>query len=105
MTKDYPGDALGRLDRPGAFRVSMAAGREAFAQWTGRAPRDPAPEPADTPDDTVTAHPVYGSAGWLAVVNPGPRTTTATRDLLRTAHALARHRHERRRGDGGPRTG
>ncbi|MGW3405936.1 DUF6194 family protein, partial [Streptomyces zhihengii] len=30
-------------------------------------------------DDTVTAHPVYGAAGWLAVVNPGPRTRTATR--------------------------
>lgn len=89
VTKDYPGDEGSRLDRPDAFRVNIAAGKEAFVRWTEHAP----PEPAD---DTVMAHPVYGAAGWLAVVNPGPSAEAATRELLSTAHRLARSRHERR---------
>ncbi|MGW2118931.1 DUF6194 family protein [Streptomyces zhihengii] len=99
VTKDLPGDATSHLDRPGAYRVNVAAGKEEFTRWTGRAPRDPAPAGAGpAADDTVTAHPVYGAAGWLAVVNPGPRTRTATRELLTAAHRLARARHERRAG-------
>ncbi|GGT01515.1 hypothetical protein GCM10010156_69300 [Planobispora rosea] len=115
VTKDYPGDETSRLDRPGAFRVNVNAGKEAFVRWTGHAPREPATAGTDpTPgsgsdptsgsgsgsgsgsDDTVIAHPVYGTVGWLAVVNPGPRTGEATRELLRTAHGLARARYERR---------
>lgn len=95
VTKNYPGDETSRLDRPGAFRVNIGAGKEAFIRWTGHAPREPA-EAGPGTDDTVIAHPVYGALGWLAVVNPGPRTETVTRDLLRTAHRLARARHERR---------
>jgi hypothetical protein len=51
--------------------------------------------PGHTPD-VVIPHPVYGCLGWLAVVDPGPRTEDALRDLLRTAHARARARHDRR---------
>ncbi|WNI20523.1 DUF6194 family protein [Streptomyces sp. ITFR-16] len=95
VTKNQPGDEASRLDRPGAFRVNAAAGKEAFIRWTGHEPREPAEgDPGAT--DTVMAHPVYGSAGWLAVVNPGPRTDATVRELLRTAHRLARARHERR---------
>lgn len=82
VTKDYPGDTASRLDRPGAFRVNAAAGRDA------------ADHPAEGPDDTVLAHPVHG--GWLAVTNPGPRTSDAVRELLRAAHDRARSCHERR---------
>ncbi|MEU7021664.1 DUF6194 family protein [Streptomyces sp. NPDC046203] len=92
VTKDYPGDASSRLDRPGFFRVNMAAGKAAFTEWTADAPGDPSAV------DAVITHPVYGGMGWLAVVNPGARTETVTRDLLRTAHHLARARHERRAG-------
>ncbi|KAB2383591.1 DUF6194 family protein [Actinomadura montaniterrae] len=88
VTKDYPGDEESRLDRPGAFRVNIAAGKGAFARWT--APADPSAA------DVLQAHPVYGDAGWLAVVNPGPVTEAALRDLLRTAHGRARQRNERR---------
>ncbi|MFE0190924.1 DUF6194 family protein [Streptomyces sp. NPDC058989] len=97
VTKDYPGDEASRLDRADAFRVSIAAGKEAFVRWTGHAPREPAATEVDpsTPD-TVIAHPAYGAVGWLAVVNPGERTEAATRELLRAAHHLARSRHERR---------
>jgi hypothetical protein len=96
VTKDYPGDEASRLDRPDAFRVNFAAGKEAFIRWTGHAPREPAPAEADPgAADTVIAHPVYGAAGWLGVVNPGERTDAATRELLRLAHHLARSRHQR----------
>ncbi|MBE1534012.1 DUF6194 family protein [Actinomadura algeriensis] len=100
VTKDYPDDAASRLDRPGAFRVNIAAGKDAFTEWTGRTPRDPAAAgPADADPaarDAVIAHPVYGGLGWLAVVNPGPRTGEAVRTLLGTAHGLARERYRRR---------
>src|SRR5215210_4984408 len=77
VTKDYPGDDSGRLDRPGVFRVNMAAGKEAFLAHIGRAPRDEDVDPvaeAPAPDtlDAVIAHPVYGPLGWLAVNSPGP---------------------------------
>ncbi|WP_371942434.1 DUF6194 family protein [Actinomadura chokoriensis] len=49
----------------------------------------------------MIAHPVYGGVGWLGVVNPGPRTQAAVRELLDAAYRLARARHERRAGVGG----
>jgi hypothetical protein len=98
VTKNYPGDERSRLDRPGAFRVNVAAGRAEFVERTGH-------EPANLPDDTdasradtLIAHPVYGSLGWLSVVNPGPATEAAVRELLRLACDLARSRSERRAG-------
>ncbi|WP_432416378.1 DUF6194 family protein [Geodermatophilus obscurus] len=99
VTKDHPGDAGSRLDRPGAFRVNVAAGTDDFRRWTGRDPREPATGDLDpsTPD-VVLPHPVHGHLGWLAVVDPGSRTDQAVRDLLRTAHSLARARYERRSG-------
>jgi len=79
--------------------VNVAAGKDAFFRWTGRAPREPATTEVDpSATDTVIAHPVYGTVGWLAVVNPGPRTGEVTHELLRTAHRLARARYERRAG-------
>ncbi|WP_199443536.1 DUF6194 family protein [Umezawaea beigongshangensis] len=97
VTKNYPGDEASRLDRPGAFRVNVAAGKEAFVRWTGHAPREAATSEVDpSAVDTVIAHPVYGAVGWLAVVDPGTRTEEVTRELLSTAHHLARSRHERR---------
>ncbi|MFE5538216.1 DUF6194 family protein [Streptomyces sp. NPDC056485] len=98
VTKDYPGEASWRLDRADAFRVNVAAGRKEFVRWTGRAPQDPAGEGDPGAADVVMAHPVYASAGWLAVVNPGRRTDGALRELLLHAHLLACARHERRRG-------
>ena len=97
VTEDHPGDEGSRLDRPGAFRVNVSAGTSGFRRWTGRDPRDPATDDVDpsTPD-VLIAHPVYGGLGWLAVVDPGPRTDGAVRDLLRTAHHLARARYDRR---------
>lgn len=96
VTKDHPGDEAPRLDRPGAFRLDVAAGTDEFRRLTGRDPREPAPDDVDpsTPD-VVFAHPVYGGLGRLAVVDPGPRTEEPVRELLRTAHSRARARYER----------
>ncbi|MER5550895.1 DUF6194 family protein [Streptomyces sp. NPDC002793] len=98
VTKDGPGDEQSRLDRPDAFRVNVAAGKEAFRDWTGHVPREAVPDADPGVTDTVIAHPVYGSVGWLAVVNPGRRTDEAVRRLLREAHHRARARDRRRTG-------
>ncbi|MBF6164015.1 hypothetical protein IU486_04400 [Streptomyces gardneri] len=96
VTKNYPDDERSRLDRPDTFRVNIAAGKEAFTHWTGHAPRELPPNLDHSVTDTVFPHPVYGSAGWLAIVNPDSRTDETTRDLLRTAYDRARARYERR---------
>ncbi|MGY2009082.1 DUF6194 family protein [Nocardia gipuzkoensis] len=96
VTKNYPGDEESHLDRPETFRVNINAGKEAFIQWTGHTPREPSPHHDPSATDTVIPHPVYKSAGWLAIINPAHRTTTPTRELLRTAYELARSRHNRR---------
>lgn len=98
VTKNYPGDERSGLDRPDTFRVNVAAGEESFVSRTGHAPREPAVDDDPGVTDTVIAHTVYGSVGWLAVVNPGRRTDTATRELLHNAFHLARTRYERRTG-------
>ncbi|WP_331762770.1 DUF6194 family protein [Streptomyces anulatus] len=98
VTKNYPDDERSRLDRPDTFRVNIAAGKDSFINSTGHAPREPALDDDLSVTDAVIAHPVYGSVGWLAVVNPGQRTDAAVRELLRNAHHLARSRYERRAG-------
>ncbi|HEY5822274.1 MAG TPA: DUF6194 family protein [Propionibacteriaceae bacterium] len=97
VTKDYPDDAGSKLDRPGVFRVNIAAGAAEFRTWTGHEPREPGAADLDpSTADVVIPHPVYRSLGWLSVVDPGPSTADAVRGLLRTAHDLDRTRRERR---------
>ncbi|MFI6028194.1 DUF6194 family protein [Amycolatopsis magusensis] len=99
VTKNYPGDEESRLDRADTFRVNVNAGKDNFREWTGHTHRETPAEDVDhSAADTLFAHPVYGSAGWLAVVNPGPRTEAPTRELLRTAYELAKARYQRRAG-------
>jgi hypothetical protein len=99
VTKDYPGDEGSHLNRPDTFRLNISAGKDAFISWTGHEPREPTTSDVDlSVADSVMAHPVYGNLGWLAVVNPSSRTETAIRELLRTAHDLARSRYQRRAG-------
>jgi hypothetical protein len=100
VTKNYPGDETSHLDRPGVFRVNVAAGRDEFTAHTRRAPREELPVEPDAPGadtlDAVIAHPVYGSLGWLAVNNPGPETGREVLRLLELAYQLARARYRRR---------
>lgn len=98
VTKDYPEDTSSRLDREGVFRVNVFAGTEEFTDRMGYGPKQNPPGDLDlSAPDVLLPHPVYGSMGWLCVVNPGPDTETPLRDLLRSAHAAARTRYERHR--------
>ncbi|MFJ9365098.1 DUF6194 family protein [Nocardia sp. NPDC101769] len=95
ITKDYPDDTTSRLDRPDAFRLNINTSRDEFIEWTGHTPRESGSlDPSAT--DTLIPHPIYASAAWLAVVNPGPRTEAPIRNLLRNAHDRARARYDRR---------
>ena len=97
VTKDYPDDHGSRLDRPDTFRLNVAAGADEFRRLVGHEPRESAPEDIDPSiPDVVFPHPVYGGLGWLSIVNPGSGTCAAVKDLLETAHRLARRRVERR---------
>ncbi|CAM3940798.1 DUF6194 family protein [Smaragdicoccus niigatensis] len=88
VTKTYPGEKASRLDRPGAFRVNVKASKDDFTRFTGHQPRD-TPPPAEHEDDTVVAHPTYGTVGWLAVVNPGEVSRTDLFALLEAAYEKA----------------
>ena len=97
VTKDYPDDTASRLDRPGAFRVNVAAGAEQFHRLTAQQPDASTAPPVDpSMSDVVLPHPVYGSLNWLAVVNPGSNTTAVLKELLAAAHHSARDRSTRR---------
>ncbi len=96
VTKNYPGDELSRLDRAGAFRVNVAAGKQEFERLLGVPPRDAAHTPQADTDDILAAHPQYGTAGWLSVVNPSSQTESQIGKLLESAYILAKARYERR---------
>ena len=97
MTKNYPGDELSRLDRPDAFRVNVVAGKPEFEHLLGVPPREAAHAPQADTDDTLAAHPQYGTAGWVSVVNPSSKSASQIRELLESAYGVAKARHERRR--------
>ncbi|HEX4816172.1 MAG TPA: DUF6194 family protein [Nonomuraea sp.] len=95
VTKNYPGfDTLSGLDRPGVFRLNVAAGRAAFERLLGYPPAAHAGRHSGIDYavlDTVLPHPVYAAQGWVCVLNPGDQA----RDLLKEAHERAagtRHR-------------
>ncbi|SDS67796.1 hypothetical protein SAMN04488543_2172 [Friedmanniella luteola] len=95
VTKAYPDEEAPWLDRPGTFRLNIAVGRDAMATVLGQ-DADRVPE-AGAPD-TLVAHPVYGDLGWVAVTNPGERAGERALTLVRSAHARARARRQRRDG-------
>jgi hypothetical protein len=98
VTKNYPGDETSQLNRPGAFRVNIVAGKQEFEEILGVTPREAADAPQADRDDAIAAHPQYGTAGWLSVVNPSSQTETHVRELLDSAYNVAKSRYERRRG-------
>ncbi|MDV6260514.1 DUF6194 family protein [Rhodococcoides yunnanense] len=96
VTKNYPGDELSRLDRPDAFRVNVVAGKQEFERLLGVPPREAAHAPQADSDDTLAAHPQYGTAGWLSVVNPSSQTESQIGELVESAYGVAKARYERR---------
>lgn len=84
VTKDYPDEPSSAL-LPGDFRVNIDSGRRGQAETADASQRD-----------QVMAHPVYGTLGWVCVVQPGPDSGAEVQSLLAEAHDAARRRWERR---------
>ena len=97
VTKDYPDDTASLLDAEGRWRVNIHVDHETFVRLTGEEPRDLSRPRDFAASDQVNPHPVYGSLGWVSIVNPGAAMTDVAIDLLRDAHHAARARYERRR--------
>ena len=97
ITKDYPGEPSAGLDRPGAFRVNIAASRR-------DRPAPPGPYATADPStpDLVMPHPAYADLGWVVVVNPGERTHHEVLALLQSAHQAALARWHRRHDNDRP---
>ncbi|WP_189825705.1 DUF6194 family protein [Streptomyces finlayi] len=97
VTKDYPDDTASALDAPGRWRLNVRVARDTFRALTGEEPRSLTLPRDHTAADVLLPHPVYGSLGWLCVVNPAARTADLATRLLREAHEAARNRALRRR--------
>ncbi len=96
VTKDYPDEPPSGLNRPGVFRLNIAASAARSREVTGLDPRQSVvPHSDPTAPDTWFPHPVYGRAGWLSVINPAERTAEKAQDLLEAAHHAARGRYQR----------
>lgn len=89
ITKNYPDDEASLLDAPDRFRVNIHVDRRRAAALTAGGV-----SPADV--DSFFAHPLYGSGGWVSVVNPAEGTAEQVVALLRDAHDAARRRASRR---------
>lgn len=95
VTKNYPGDTLSDLDEPGRWRLNIHVGQPACADLLG-ADEKPDAHRVDLAEvDTVIPHPIYARQGWIAIVNPGARTSAIAMELLRRAHESARRRANR----------
>jgi hypothetical protein len=90
------------LAREGAYRVSIGLTKAGYTALFGDPPRERGARGVlDTgfdhaTEDRVAPHPHYASQYWVSVLNPGPATTAAVRELLADAHAYATRKAERR---------
>lgn len=92
ITKDYPDEPASGLDRPGTFRLNIGLPASAATPTI-------APDTDPSTPDAWFAHPVYGPAGWICVIDPAERTAQQALGLLQEAHEAARARHQRRLPD------
>ena len=90
VTKDYPDDVGSRLDDPDRWRLNIHVGAQRSAELIGGGTAAP-----DT-EDVFLPHPLYGTYGWVCVVNPGAATLDRAMSALRDAHDDDRRRVERR---------
>ncbi len=97
VTKNYPCDTASRLGVDGRWRLNIHVGMETFSDLVGESPRSFTPRDSSE-TDVILPHPVYGGLGWIAIVNPGARTTPVALELLRQAHDADRRRVKRRTG-------
>lgn len=105
VTKNYPDDTESRLDDEGRWRLNIHVGAEAFADLVGHPPTAEESGVDYSVTDTFLPHPLYGTSGWVCVVNPAGATTERALEALRVAHAADRRRAERRGPDTPSRSG
>lgn len=96
ITHDYEGfDTASNLNRAGVFRLSIAVGRDRFEELLGFAPAAHAEHRSQfdyTAPDRLLPHPAYAAQAWIAILNPGERTSAQARDLLSHARDRAARR-------------
>jgi len=98
VIQDYDGfDTASQLNRPGVFRVNVAAGRAGFTELFGYPPAEQAGH-QDSYDyavlDQFIPHPTYAKQGWVSILNPTGANAERLRTLLTDAHAVAAKRHK-----------
>jgi Family of unknown function (DUF6194) len=102
VTKDYPDfDTTSDLDRPGVFRLNLAAGRDQFEALFGFAPAELDEHRTEfdfAALDRIIPHPVYGPQGWISVLVPGAGSRERTKQLITQVYERARRRHRPQRG-------
>ena len=105
VTRDDPHEGgVARLDRPGVFRFSVAAGRYEYGRRFGPVPvprpdwgvLDTGHDPAEL--DLLMPHPVYAPMGWVCVHSPSVATWREVWPLVSRAYETARRRREARDG-------
>lgn len=100
VVTDYPNfDTASDLNRPGVFRLNVAAGRQAFEELLGYPPAAHAEHAGDydySAFDLFMPHPVYAAQGWVSIVNPGDGSVGKVRSVLTAAHARDAGRHRPR---------
>ena len=97
VTKNYPDDTDSRLDHEERWRLNIHVGAEAFTDLVGYPPDEIDKSGADySTTDSFLPHPLYGTYGWVCVVNPANATTERALEALRVAHQADRRRVERR---------
>lgn len=90
--KDGDNDKASALDRPGVWRLNFGLPKPDFVKIFGPPPRRPGKGgviegPWDfTKLDQLTPHPVYGWAGWVAILNPSLESLDGLKPLVARAH-------------------
>ena len=101
-TQDDDYDRASNLNRPSVFRLNIGLSRETYRSLFGPPPSGlGAGGFVDTGHDftvldQLLPHPVYASAAWVCVLNPGPATFQAVQPLLAEAYDLAVNKYARR---------
>jgi len=86
-------DDVSKLDGRDAYRLNIGLTKATFDAGFGEPPAG-----ADyAAEDTLLPHPTYGAQHWVCVVNPGPATLPAVRELLAEAHGFAARKHANHR--------
>lgn len=98
VTKNYPDDVKSELELPDRWRLNIHVGRQIFFALLGYSPESVTEMDIDFAEtDVFLPHPLYGTYGWVSVVNPGRATTVLALEALREAHLADKGRVDRRR--------